>query len=223
MSLRFVHLLTLAGVIFVPNLLQAQPPGRGGPRDERQDAPPPPPALLMQLFSQADADNDGSVTKAEWQTMIDNQVRDDRRGTGGPPHQERGERLVGRRGPGGPPERGPGRRDVDGPEGRGQQARPDHPRGPRGQDRPNRPGGPPPRPGQVLPDDVAESLNMTAEQAEQLAKLQAEVDERLAKILTEEQKQQMEDHHRRSPRHEDGPPRDRPEPRGDRDRPQRPR
>jgi hypothetical protein len=71
-----------------------------------------------------------------------------------------------------------------------------------------RPGGPPPRPGQVLPAFVAESLNMTPQQQEQLAALHADVDKRLAEILTDQQQQQLEDHHRRRPRGDGEKPRE---------------
>ena len=51
--------------------------------------------------------------------------------------------------------------------------------------------GGPPQPGQILPPMLQERLNLTAEQKKQVADLQKEVDEKLAKILTEEQMSQM--------------------------------
>ncbi len=59
---------------------------------------------------------------------------------------------------------------------------------------PGMPFGPPfgaARPGQILPGPLAERLNLTDEQKKQLEKLQKEVDERLAKILTDEQKKRL--------------------------------
>jgi hypothetical protein len=60
--------------------------------------------------------------------------------------------------------------------------------GPRGRLR-----GGPPRPGQVLPPFVQDELELTAEQKQQLAELQDEVDARLAKLLTDEQRRRLED------------------------------
>ncbi len=53
-------------------------------------------------------------------------------------------------------------------------------------------GGSPPQPGQILPPRVQSQLNLTAAQKKKLAALQKQVDERLAKILTDEQKKQLE-------------------------------
>jgi hypothetical protein len=57
-----------------------------------------------------------------------------------------------------------------------------------------------PQPGQVLPERMREMLNLTAEQRTQLDELQKEVDAKLAKILTEEQKKQLEQVRQRGPR-----------------------
>jgi hypothetical protein len=58
------------------------------------------------------------------------------------------------------------------------------------------PGGPggfgPPRPGQILPEFLQEMLELTDAQKKQLAALQKEVDAKLAKILTPEQKKQLD-------------------------------
>jgi Spy/CpxP family protein refolding chaperone len=56
------------------------------------------------------------------------------------------------------------------------------------------PGGPggPPQPGQVLPGFLQEMLNLTAEQKKQVEELQKEVDAKLAKILTAEQKKTLQ-------------------------------
>ncbi|MDA8745509.1 EF-hand domain-containing protein [Rubripirellula amarantea] len=91
-----------------------------------------------------------------------------------------------------------------------------NPQGPRGGEE----HGPPPRPGQVLPDFVSESLNLTTKQTRQLAALQTEVDKRLAAILTDEQQQQLLN---QRPPHEHGDG-EHPHGGGDREvgRPQRP-
>ncbi len=73
----------------------------------------------------------------------------------------------------GPGDRGPG--GPGGPGGRGGRGR----------------FGGPPRPGQILPPFVRERLNLTAEQRKQLDALQKEVDDKLAKILTDDQKKQL--------------------------------
>ena len=49
----------------------------------------------------------------------------------------------------------------------------------------------PPRPGQILPEFLTNSLNLSADQKAKLAVLQKEVDDRLGKILTTTQKKQM--------------------------------
>jgi hypothetical protein len=56
------------------------------------------------------------------------------------------------------------------------------------------PGGPmggPPRPGEVLPPMLRQRLGLSAEQSQQLDDLQKDVDARLAKILTTEQRDQL--------------------------------
>ncbi|HVA47764.1 MAG TPA: hypothetical protein VNH11_15455 [Pirellulales bacterium] len=68
------------------------------------------------------------------------------------------------------------------------------------------PPGPPggrPRPGEVLPRFVQDELKLTRRQRAQLEKLQADVDARLAKILTEEQLQRVSQMRDRGP---GGPP-----------------
>ena len=74
-----------------------------------------------------------------------------------------------RREPGGPPPGGPG----GPPGGRG-------------------PGGPP-APGQVMPEFVQRQLNLTEAQKKQIAALQKEVDAKLEKILTADQKKQLKE------------------------------
>ena len=51
----------------------------------------------------------------------------------------------------------------------------------------------PPRPGQILPPFLQEMLNLTPEQKKQLDDLQKEVDAKLGKILTDDQKKQLQD------------------------------
>ena len=76
----------------------------------------------------------------------------------------------------------------DGP-GRGQVvAVPGGPGGPGGRG----PGGPP-QPGQVMPEFVQETLNLTDDQKKQVAALQKDVDGKLDKILTDEQKKQFKE------------------------------
>ena len=72
---------------------------------------------------------------------------------------------------------GPGGRGFDGP-------------GVRGPGGPGRFGGPP-RPGEILPGPLQERLGLTAEQRNQLRTLQQDVDSKLGKILTDEQKRQL--------------------------------
>jgi hypothetical protein len=65
--------------------------------------------------------------------------------------------------------------------------------GPGGRGKGGRGFGGPPRPGQILPPFLVEQLNLTAEQKKQLDALQKEVDGKLAKLLTPEQKKQLEE------------------------------
>ncbi|HET6327527.1 MAG TPA: EF-hand domain-containing protein [Planctomycetaceae bacterium] len=63
---------------------------------------------------------------------------------------------------------------------------------------PGGPGGPgsfggPPRPGQILPPFLQQELKLTADQKQQITSLQKEVDEKLDKVLTDEQKKQLKD------------------------------
>lgn len=167
---RNLQCVIFSGIIMGPGVLFAQPPGRGGPPGGPHGGMRggPPPEMILEIFQQADADGDGSATKAELTAAMQKMARGDRQGRRGlPPRQGNppGEQL----GPGGPPlhERGEGEHVHD------------HL-------------GPPPQPGQVLPESIAESLNLSERQASQLAALQADVDKRLAAILTDEQKEQLE-------------------------------
>jgi hypothetical protein len=123
---------------------------------------------LHRLFDQADTNKDGVVTKEELMALAAKLEGDG--GQGGP-----GGRGPGGRGPGG--DGGPGGRGPGGDGGPGG-------RGPGGF-------GGPPQPGQLLSPRVQERLNLTADQKKQLEALQKEIDGKLGKILTAEQKKQL--------------------------------
>jgi len=128
---------------------------------------------LLRVFERADADKDGVVTKEELTAMA---VRMNEDNDGRP----------GGFGPGDGPPGGPPGGSGDGP--------------------PGGPGGPPggrgrfgagafapPAPGQLLPPFLQERLNLTAKQRKQLDELQKEIDSKLEKILTEDQKKQLKE------------------------------
>ncbi|MDB5175007.1 MAG: hypothetical protein JWN51_3780 [Phycisphaerales bacterium] len=151
---------------------------------------------LLRLFDQADANKDGVVTKEELTALAAKLEADtpQRDGRGRPPA---GGKDFGPGGPGGPPN-GPDDRGPGGPDGAG------GPGGPPG-GRPPRGFGGPPRPGQVLPPFLRDRLNLTADQAKQVDDLQKEVDAKLAKILTQEQNQQLKEMGNRGPGGPGGP------------------
>ena len=143
---------------------------------------------LLRLFDQADTNKDGVVTKDELMALaakLDAEA---------PP----------RGGPGGrdnPPPRGDGANPPPPPRGDRQPPgdRPG-PGGPGGPDGPPGPGGPggrfgPPKPGTVLPAFVVEQLKLTDDQKKQLDDLQKEVDAKLDKILTADQKDMLKNLH----------------------------
>jgi hypothetical protein len=202
--MRFrTKIMVSAGVLFAAALASAQPPERGrgkGPAPKSSDADPavartmnPVVTRMMafdknndgkltkeevtderlhRLFDRADADKDGTVTKEELTALTARE-------------------LAGRDGPGGP---GGGPGGPGGPGGRGRGG----PGFPGGRGGPGGPGGfgrggfgGPPQPGQVLPPFLRETLNLTAEQQKQVEELQKDVDARLDKILTDEQKQRL--------------------------------
>jgi hypothetical protein len=73
---------------------------------------------------------------------------------------------------------------------------------------PGGPGGPmmaPPRPGEILPSFLQRALDLTPEQKAQLDELQKDVDSRLAKILTDDQKKTLDQMRRRGPGGPGGP------------------
>ncbi|HEV3417322.1 MAG TPA: hypothetical protein VG056_10925 [Pirellulales bacterium] len=143
---------------------------------------------LLRLFDRIDAKHEATVTKEQLVAFATKLAEDDNDGD--------------RRGPGGPGG-GPGGPGGD--------------RGGRGGGPGGRFGGWPPRPGQILPDFLQERLNLTADQKKQVEALQKEVDAKLAKILTDEQKKQLKEMRNRGPGgngpppgppDENGPPRD---------------
>lgn len=71
--------------------------------------------------------------------------------------------------------------------------------GPRGR-------GGPPQPGQILPPFLQDELNLTDEQKKQVALLQKEVDEKLEKLLTGQQKEQLNELRQRFGRGRPGGP-----------------
>jgi hypothetical protein len=64
----------------------------------------------------------------------------------------------------------------------------------------------PPQPGQILPNFLQDQLKLTPEQKKQLDELQKETDEKLAKLLTEEQRKQLKEMKDRAPGGPGGPP-----------------
>ena len=117
---------------------------------------------LNRLFSLADADGDGTVTRSELNVLMVRErarARGETGGFGGPGDGQR--RMAG--GPGG---------------------------GPRGF---GGPGGGPPRPGQILPPMLRQRLAISPQQEKEIDALQKEVDARLDKLLTAEQRQQLKE------------------------------
>jgi Spy/CpxP family protein refolding chaperone len=64
----------------------------------------------------------------------------------------------------------------------------------------------PPRPGQMLPPIMVDLLELTPDQRKQLDALQKDVDRRLGKILTEEQKMKLKEFQERGPFGKKSPP-----------------
>ena len=65
--------------------------------------------------------------------------------------------------------------------------------------------GGPPRPGQILPPQARQMMNLSDDQKKQIDELQKDVDEKLAKILTPEQLNQLKQMPGRGPRGGFGP------------------
>jgi EF hand len=128
---------------------------------------------LQRLFDRADANHDGIVTKEELTALAAKMDREE-----GPPRGfGRGDDLG--PGPPGPRDRGPDDRGPGGPP----------PGGPRGF----------PPPGEILPPFLRDRLNVTDDQNRELDELQKEVDAKLAKILTDDQRDQLKQMRNRGP------------------------
>ena len=143
---------------------------------------------LVPLFERADADQDGVVTREELTALFQKEAQP----AGGPSFGGFGPPPGGGRA-GGPPRGAPPPGPDGGPP----------PEGLRRFGESGPPGGPPPRPGEILPGFVQDELQLTRRQRAQLEKLQQDVDARLAKILTEEQRERLNEMSRRGP---GGPP-----------------
>jgi hypothetical protein len=157
-------------------------------------------ARLLPLFERADADQDGSVTKDELTALFTREASAVRGGgPGGPPPGGPGPGGPDGRGQFGPPGGGGGRAFSGPPPGAPPGDSDDRGRfGPPGGGR-----GRPPRPGEVLPGFLQDELQLTARQRAQLEQLQQDVDSRLAKILTDEQRERLNELSQRGP---GGPP-----------------
>jgi hypothetical protein len=127
---------------------------------------------LKRLFDQADADKDGTLSKEELTAFAAKEQSKVRSARGG------GRGF-------GPPGGGP---RGDGPPGFGPPGG-----GPGG------PGMAPPRPGEILPRFVRERLELSAEQEKQIQDLQKEVDAKLEKILSADQREQLREMRTRGP------------------------
>jgi hypothetical protein len=138
---------------------------------------------LHRLFDRADANKDGVVTKEELIALaaVMEAEMGQGGGRGGPGGDFGGPPDGGRRGPGEPPDGGRGRRGPGGPGDGGPGMR-----GPGGF-------GGPPQPGQIMPIFLQDRLGLTADQKSRLQDLQKEVDGKMAKILTSEQKSQLKE------------------------------
>lgn len=167
--MKFALPALLLAIAASPSIVSAQPPEggrRGGPGGPGHRGPGEPPhRLIDRIFDAADEDGDGSVTKEELLDAV-RQL--------GPPRRPDGSRGP-RRGDGARPDRPrrPGR-DID--------------RGDRGR-RPamGRRGGL----GRILEGPMADRLNLSDDQREQIEALQSNVKEQMQSILTDEQRQMM--------------------------------
>jgi Spy/CpxP family protein refolding chaperone len=193
--MRFLIATLLGGaLIFTAAFVGAQPPGgKDGPPGKKGGGGGDPKAFvermmafdknkdgkltkdeitderLLRLFDKIDTNKDGVVTKEELEAYAAKEMQ----GGGG-----RGQGGPGG-GPGGPGGRGPG--GFGGPGGPG-----------------GRFGGPPPI-GQVMPPFVQEMLQISDTQKKQLDELQKEMDAKLDKILTDEQRKQLKEMKERGP------------------------
>ena len=143
---------------------------------------------LARVFDKAAANKDGQLTKEELQAFFKDQLANGA-GQGG-----------GRGGPGGPG--GPG-----GEEPRGGPGGPGGFGGGPGGGRGGFGGGfgGPPKPGQVMPDFLQQILGLSAAQKKDLATLQKDVDAKLEKLLTPEQREKLKEMTERGPGGPGGP------------------
>lgn len=183
--------LLLGGCLLIPSTLLAQPPARPNePRNESRggsDAT----SFVTRLMT-LDKNQDGKLSKSE---VTDNRLqalfeRADADRNGEVTKDEltalatkEASTLGQGGGRGGPP--GGGGPQGGGPQGGGPQE--------------GRGDGGPPQPGQILPPNLRESLNLSSEQRKQLDELQRDIDSRLAKILTEPQRRQLQESRQRGP------------------------
>lgn len=192
----------------------SQPPRQrpgGGPQERGMGRPGEMPK--HPLMEALDTDGDGTLSAEEIRNASKSLLKLDKnkdgkitaeemRPPGGPGGRMgpggRGGQRGGPGGQGGPPGGPPG-----GPGGQGGQDGP--PGGPPGGG--DMPGGPgrPPEIGHVLPPFARDQLQLTEEQQKQIAGLEREVKEKLTKILTEEQRKQLEESLRRGPGGPGGP------------------
>jgi len=214
--------LSLGSLCFLLSAAGAQPPDRPGRPPERDgERPPPPPHPIFEALDtdhdgvlspeeiraaseslrKLDRNGDGKVTRDELRPH-DAPGRGPGRGPDGAGADERGRRAdrggppagPGERRPPGPPDRPRGGGDdlaARGPGGGGRDAGspgPDRP-GPRDESarRPRR-GGPP----SVLPPFVRDELRLTEAQQRQLDELDADVRAKIDRILTDDQKRELE-------------------------------
>jgi EF hand len=142
---------------------------------------------LHRLFDLADTNKDGVVTREELLALAAKLEAEIGPAGGKGCPKGKGFGGFGDKGDKGPRGKGPGFDDDKGPKDKG--GFDDDKKGPKGKG----PKGPPPRPGQILPPFVQDMLNLTGDQRKQLDTLQKEVDTRLGKILTEEQRTQLKE------------------------------
>lgn len=208
--------LSLGTVCFLISSARAQPPDRPGPPPERDGGPPPNP-----LIEAIDTNHDGVLSADEIRAAGESLKKLDRNGDGKltedelqPPRGQRRPSAPGRGDRAGPP--------ADRTDGRRPPGPPDRPRDAAEQPEPRRPGdvaqdaprpgagrprppdaGPRPRgqtgPPSVLPPFVRDELHLTDAQQRQLDELDADVRAKLDRILTDEQKQELERARRRGP------------------------
>jgi hypothetical protein len=181
-----LRLLVLGWFCLAASPAFAQPPGNRPGAIPGVDDPEMFVARLMNLDQNADGKlSKEEVTDARLQTMLG---RADANQDGSVSKEELTAAMatqMAARGPGG------GGFGVRGPGGGGPGAPGGGPGGPGF--------GPPPKVGQILPEFMQDSLELTPRQKKMLEVLQADVDKRLAKILTDEQRKLIEEMHTRGP------------------------